>query len=563
MTIEWLHPTLVLLAGTLILPLLKGRAMQAWMVLLPLLVLGLLTTLQPGVHGQFDFLDMTLTMLRVDALAMVFAWVFAIILLVGAIYALHVHDRFQHAAAFVYAASALGVVFAGDLITLYVFWELMALSSVWLIWRRKSDASFRSGFRYLIVHAFGGLLLLAGIIMYYLETGSITFEQIETRGPAFWLILVAFMINAAVPPLHAWLTDAYPEATITGAVFLSALTTKTAVYTLIRGYPGAEILVWMGAIMTLYGVTYAMLSNEIRRLLSYHIVSQVGYMVTGVGLGTALALNGAASHAFTHILYKALLFMGAGAVIYMTGKSKLSELGGLYRWMPWTFLLYMIGGLSISAFPLFSGYVSKTMIVEAAALDQRALIWLMVTMASAGTFLSVGLKLPWFTWLGRDSGLKPREAPLNMRLAMGLAAALCIMIGIMPGPLYALLPSPVDFNAYTLSVFLKEMQVLMFTGLGFFMLLKYLEGKDRITLDTDWLYRRLAPGLISTLAALITRTDQRLRQFIMERLTRMADVVERNYGKDGRLARSWPIGSMAMWTAIVLAMLLLFGIGRE
>ena len=557
---DWIHPSLVLIAGALVLPLLKGRLQQSWMIVLPAIVLGLLVMMEPGEYGRFSFLNMELTVGRVDQLAMVFAYVFGIILLVGAIYALHVKDWIQHSAAFIYGASALGVVFAGDLVTLYIFWELMVVSSVWLIWRRNSEVSFHSGFRYLIVHAVGGVVLLAGIIMYYLDTGTVAFDQIEAGGAAFWLILIAFMINAAVPPLHAWLTDAYPEATVTGAIFLSALTTKTAVYTLIRGYPGTEILVWLGAIMALYGVVYAVLANDIRRLLAYHIISQVGYMVAGVGMGTALALSGAASHAFTHILYKSLLFMGAGAVIYMTGKSKLTELGGLYKWMPWTFVLYMIGGLSISAFPLFSGYVSKTMVVEAAAVDHRAWIWLMLTMASAGTFLHTGLKLPYFTFMGQDSGLRPKEAPFNMLLAMGIAAALCVLIGVFPGALYAILPGEIDFNAYTMGAFLKEMQLLLFTGLGFFLLLKHVGGDPKISLDTDWLYRRIGPRLFGAIGQGIVTVDKTVRSVVLERLERVTSHVERKHGRDGKLAKSWPIGSMAMWTAIVLAMLLLFGV---
>jgi multicomponent Na+:H+ antiporter subunit D len=368
------------------------------------------------------------------------------------------------------------------------------------------------------------------------------------------------MINAAVPPLHAWLADAYPEATITGAVFMSALTTKTAVYVLMRGYPGVELLMWMGAIMTLYGVIYAVLANDIRRILAYHIISQVGYMVCAVGMGTMLALNGAAAHAFTHILYKALLFMGAGAVIHMTGKSKLTELGGLYRYMPWTFLLYMVGALSISGFPLFSGFVSKTIIIEAAAVDHRALIYLMLLMAPAGTFLSIGLKLAWFTFLGKDSGLRPQEAPPNMLVAMGIAAFLCAFIGLFPGTLYALLPGPIDYNAYTIGHVLKELQLLLFTGLAFFLLLKYVGGKDKITLDTDWIYRAGGQRIVTPVGRLISASDRGLRAAFMGFYHRQVERIQARHGRSGKLARSWPIGSMALWTAVLLAALLIFGV---
>jgi multicomponent Na+:H+ antiporter subunit D len=252
------------------------------------------------------------------------------------------------------------------------------------------------------VHAVSGLMLLGGIVLFFFETGSVAFDQIPTDSAAFYLILIGFLINAAVPPLHSWLTDAYPESTITGAIFLSAFTTKTAVYTLIRGYPGTEFLIWLGTVMALWGVVYAVLSNDIRRLLAYSIISQVGYMVAGVGMGTAIALNGAMAHAFAHILYGSVLFMSAGAVMHMTGKSKLTELGGIYKHMPITFVLYMIGGFAISSFPLTSGFVTKTMVIEAAAIDHRAWVWLLLSMASVGTFLYAGLKLPYFAFLGKD-----------------------------------------------------------------------------------------------------------------------------------------------------------------
>lgn len=561
MTEGWLHPALLLIGAALLFPLLKGLLRKLWMLAVPAVVLGLVLQMQPGEYGQIAFMGLELLTARVDALSLVFLHVFAIILLIGAIYALHVEDWVQHAAGFAYAGSAMGAVLAGDLVTLYVFWELMVLSSVWLIWRRQGQIAYAAGMRYLLVHALGGVLLLAGVIAQMQLAGSIAFEALTPGTAAFWLILAAFMINAAVPPLHAWLPDAYPEATVTGAVLLSAFTTKTAVYTLMRGYTGTELLVGLGIFMVLYGVTYAILANDIRRILAYHIVSQVGYMVCAVGLGTLLATNGAAAHAFTHILYKALLFMGAGAVLQMAGTSKLTELGGLYRSMPWTFVLYMAGALSISAFPLFSGFTSKTLIVEAAAVDGRGGLYLLMLTASVGTFLSVGLKLPWFTFFGPDRSLSAREAPSNMLLAMTLAALLCLVLGVYPAPLYALLPAgPVDFNAWNLPLVLKELQLLLFTALGFFVLRQHLGGKAKITLDTDWIYRGLPARALRTGADGLARANQALRRMFMSWLSASMTTIERKHGRDGKLARSWPTGSMALWTAIVLASLLVFSL---
>ncbi|MGF1548041.1 MAG: Na(+)/H(+) antiporter subunit D [Thiotrichales bacterium] len=549
----WLHPSFLLILGTVLVPLLYGRLQQFYRLGLSLVFLWAVWQITPGVHGAMQFLGMELVTGRADKLSLVFAYVFSLITVIGTLYALHVRDTVQLVAANLYAAAAVGVVFAGDLVTLYVFWELMMLASVWLIWRRRTPESYAAGFRYLMVHVVSGVLLLGGIALYYTQTGDLSFERIEVGGAAFYLILLGFMVNAAVPPLHAWLTDAYPESTVTGAIFLSALTTKTAVYVLIRGFPGTELLVWLGAIMALWGVVYAVLANDIRRLLAYHIISQVGYMVAGVGMGTAIALNGATSHAFTHILYKALLFMGAGAVIHMTGKSKLTELGGIYRYMPYTFLLYMIGAFSISAFPLFSGFVSKTMVVEAAALDHRAWIWLMLSMASAGTFLHTGLKLPYFTFLAKDSGLRPREAPANMLLAMGIAAFLCVFIGVYPAWLYAFLPWPVDYDAYTLSHLFWELQLLLFTGLGFFLLVKHLGGESRISLDTDWVYRRVLPRTASWLYLRGRRVWTGVVNTLIDAVRALFVALARHHGPQGILARNWPTGSMVLWVAVILA----------
>ncbi|MDQ2068958.1 Na(+)/H(+) antiporter subunit D [Natronospira bacteriovora] len=555
--IDWLHPSLLLIVGALFIPLFKGVVQQSYRVLLAVLFAAAIFGTAHGTHGVFQFLGFELTLGRADQLALVFGYVFGIMAIIGSIYSLHLKDNVQHVAAFIYAGSAVGVVFAGDLLTLYVFWEMMLFSSVWLIWRRKNPVSFAAGFRYLLVHAVSGVLLLGGIILYYMQTGSFAFEQIEVGGPAFWLILIGFMINAAVPPLHAWLTDAYPEATITGAIFLSAFTTKTAVYTLIRGYPGTEFLVWLGAIMALWGVVYAVLANDIRRLLAYHIISQVGYMVAGVGMGTIIALNGTASHAFTHILYKSLLFMGAGAVIYMTGRAKLTELGGIYRWMPITFLLYMVGAFSISAFPLFSGFVSKTMVVEAAAVDGRAAIWLMLSLASAGTFLHTGLKLPWFTFMGKDSGLRPKEAPWNMLFAMGIAAFFCIFIGVHPQWLYQFLPGPVDYNAYTAGHVFWELQLLLFTGLGFFLLLKHVGGEAKISVDTDWVYRVAFPRTVKFVGHHGTVIWHAFLASLRWPMDRVVEAASRHHGPQGALARTWPTGSMVLWVAVLLAASLL------
>jgi len=505
---EWFHPGAIYIFGALLIPVLKGRLKKVYLLLLPVLALINLLFMSYGLFlsaGKawiFPFLGYDLILGRIDKLSMVFAYVFVIASFCMMLYAIHVKEDGQHLSAYLYVGSTLGVVFAGDLFTLFFFWEVMAWSALFLIWYRKTKAAFGAGFRYILVHFFGGTCLLAGILLHWYTTGSMAFEPFPWGEGVGWsnlatyLILLSFLINAAVPPLHAWLSDAYPEATVTGAVFLTAFTTKSAIYVLVRGFPGVEILAWWGAIMAVYGVVFAVLENDIRRLLAYHIISQVGYMVSGVGMGVVgtaageMAINGAVAHAFCHILYKALLFMGAGAVLEVTGRSKLTELGGLYRYMPITFHLYMVGAYSISGFPLFNGFVSKSMVVEASAMWHLPIIWLMLEGASIGTFLHTGLKLPWGTWFAKEKPIcKAKEPPKNMLVAMGITAFFCTLLGLYPKILYHLLPYPVHYQPYTPGHVVSMSQLLLFTFVAFWLFRGMLHGEPTLTLDTDWFYR--------------------------------------------------------------------------
>jgi multicomponent Na+:H+ antiporter subunit D len=518
-----LSPAVGFLFGALLLPFLPRRARSLAFLLFPLLAFAFVSHFEEGTSATLRFLNFELVPLRVDRLSLVFGYVFILIAFLGGLYSYHLRDTGQQVAALVYAGSSLGVLFAGDFFTLFVYWEIMALASVYLIFARRADPSREAGFRYLLVHLFGGSALLAGILWQYVETSSILFDRSE-GGPWAYLILLGFAINAAIPPLHAWLADSYPEATVTGSVFLSAFTTKTAVYVLVRGFAGWEILTVAGTVMAVYGVVFAFLENDIRRVLAYHIVSQVGYMVAGIGIGTDIAINGSTAHAFAHILYKGLLFMGAGAVLYSTGKSKMSELGGLARSLPWVLLLYMAGALSISAFPLFSGFVSKALVVHAAELDHLTLAVLLLNLASVGTFLSIGLKLPYLTWFGADRSIKTQPVPWNMYAAMILAAAINLAIGIYPELLYRLMPFPVAYQPYTAAHLLETLQLLAFTGLAFWLVIDKIHAEPMITLDLDWFYRKPAPLLF------------RLTVVHLDRLFAVAELITLNFAR--RLARA-------------------------
>ena len=505
---------------------------------------------------HMHFLEYELTPYRVDDLSIVFGYVFHIAAFVSILFALHVKDTMQHVCGLLYAGSAVGALFAGDLLTLFVFWEVLAVSSVFLVWARRTERAYQSGMRYLIIQVMSGVILLGGLLLHVQQSGSLAFDFIGTDDLGGWLILIAFGIKGAFPLLHTWLTDAYPEATPTGTVFLSAFTTKTAIYTLARGYPGTELLIYVGATMACFPIFYAVIQNDLRRVLSYSLINQLGFMVCGIGIGTALAINGAVSHAFVHIIYKALLFMSMGAVLYRTGKIKATDIGGLYKTMPKTAVLCIIGAASISAFPLFSGFVAKSLIMAAAMKEGHHLIWLVLLLASAGVLKHAGIQIPYFAFFAHDSGIRTSEPPKNMLLAMSIAAFLCLAIGIYPDMLYRLLPYDIYYNPYDLTHVLAQTQLLFFAMLAFVWL--NLQGiyppeKLAINLDAEWFYRRFLRRLVEKLRNWIDGFDSDLRIRVEDRINWVITFFAQRHYPVGKGAVIRPTGNMVMYIAILLA----------
>ncbi|MCM2326350.1 MAG: Na(+)/H(+) antiporter subunit D [Lysobacter sp.] len=551
-----LHPGVWLAFAGVAAFFLRGRARQALLLAAPLVALALLWTFPEGTYGRWAFLGYDVTVVRLDRLSRLFATIFAIMAFAGALFAIGQPSRLEVPAALLYAGSAIGAVLAGDLLTLFVFWEVMAVGSTLVLWSAGPRA-FSASQRYLAMHLFGGMLLMAGTVGHVAATGSLAFETMRPDTVAKALILAGFLLNAGAPPLSAWLPDAYPEASWSGMVFLSAFTTKTAVYVLLRGFAGTEILVPIGLFMVFYGIVFAILENDMRRILAYSIVNQVGFMVTGAGIGTDMAVNGAAAHAFTHIIYKALLLMSAGAVLLQTGKRKCTDLGGLFQSMPLTAACGIVGALSISSFPLTSGFVSKSMISQAAADGHLQAVWMLLAAASAGVFLHAGIKFPWFVFFQKDSGMRPPDPPAPMRAAMLLMAFLCIGIGMAPGPLYALLPYPVSYVPYTPGHVVAMLQLLLFSGLAFFLLLPLLRRTLTITLDTDWLWRRLVPAAWGPLEAGLAGLRRATLGPARGLAERVAGTAARIGSPAGAIGRSWATRTMMLWVVVVLAGLLL------
>ena len=524
-------------------------------LVVPVIAFAHLASSPMGTYAVVELAGQQIELMRIDRLSRIFGLIFCIAAFLGNIYAWHVRDRVQQVAALLYAGSAVGAVFSGDFISLFIYWEGTAIASVFLIWARGTEGAYHTGMRYLIIQISSGVILLAGVALMYSETGSVAFELMELGSLATWLIFLAFGIKCAFPFLHNWLQDAYPAATVTGTVILSAFTTKLAIYALARGFAGTEILIYIGAVMTLFPIYYAVIENDLRRVLAYSLNNQLGFMVVGIGIGTELALNGTAAHAFAHILYKALLFMSVGAVLFRTGTAKGSELGGLYKTMPLTMIFCVVGAASISAFPLFSGFISKSLIVSDAAHEGHYVVWAILLFASAGVFHHSGIKIPYFAFFAHDSGLRPKEAPTHMLIAMGISAFLCIAIGVYPSALYAILPYDVDYVPYTTTHVITQLQLLFFSALAFTVLMRtgiYPPELKSVNLDFDVTYRKYIPLFLLNCAGFVSRVWTRTTEFGAERFNRIVQKLYNSHGPEGRIARVWPAGAMVLAISIFL-----------
>lgn len=556
-----LAPVLPLMIGGLLAAFTRGKLRAFLMLASTVIGAYLVYQLDMG-EVHVTVLGMDLTPIRVDRLSILFGYLFHLAAFIGVIYSLHLRDTPQLVASLAYAACAVGAVFAGDLLTLFIYWEGLALTSAILVFARRTDRALGAGLRYLLVQVFSGVLLLAGAIAWKHGGNGLAFNHIGIESFAGKLIFIAFGIKASFPLVHNWLTDAYPEATPTGTVFLSAFTTKVAIYALARGYAGTEMLIYIGAAMACFPIFYAVIANDLRRVLAYSLINQLGFMVVGIGVGTQLALNGAVAHAFNDVLFKGLLMMSMGAVLHVTGEMRGSELGGLYKKMPKTALLCMVGAASISAFPLFNGFVSKSMIVTAVLEEGHTWVWLCLLFAAAGVFHHAGIKIPFFAFFGHNSKHieTAHEAPKNMIVAMSLSAALCIFIGCYPTVLYQLLPYSVDYNPYDLGHVLTQLQLLAFSALAFVSLKLYKIYPPELRsvhLDAQWVYRRFVPTLVRQSLNIIGRIDNRLRAITLRLVSRGVLALARHHRQEGVLARSWPTGSMVAWVAVLLAASLL------
>lgn len=575
---EWMQfflqsPALILIVGGLVLGFFPRKLANIIAVLLPVWVLYAVWQIPREVgadHLVAHIAGFELLLQHVHKFTHIFATVFAIAALGGGIFALKSAKLKEIAAAYIYAGGAIGVTFSGDFFSLFIYWELMAIASTVVLLCGGTDQSFRASIRYAAMHFLGGVLLMVGIIAYASAHGNVLLAPLVADGKSFaallqfnksgiavWFILAGILVNAAAPPFSAWLPDAYPESSPSGAVFLSAFTTKTAVFTLLTLFAGNEVLIYIGLFMVFYGIVYAMLENDVRRILAYSIVSQVGFMVAGTGIGTLLAQYGVAAHAFCHIIYKAVLMMSMGSVLFMTRRRKCTELGGLYSSMKLTTICGVIGALSISAFPFTSGFVSKSMISSATANEHLFIVWMLLAAASAGTFMYVGIRLPWFVFFNKDVGLRPKDPPFNMRMAMAVFAILCIIPGVFPEWIYFMLPAMPDYEPNTLDHIITQLQLLLFAGLAFFVMLPLIKRTDTISLDSDWFYRVFVLNLLHLIDGTIIFMSNVIFRFAKRQWEHFTGGFHTINSPGGVMARNWPIGVTMMWIILLLGMSLL------
>lgn len=556
-----LPPASILYLGA-ILTIVISHKLRAATLLITVVLSAINLSLFPAEFStQSTIMGMELTPTRIDRLSILFGYLFHLAAFIGVIYALHQRDKLQDLAALSYAASAIGAVFSGDLLTLFIYWELLALTSTLLVFTRRTNRSAKAGMRYLCFQVGSGVLLLAGAISYINAGNSLDFNHIGLESPGGVLILIAFGIKSAFPMLHSWLTDAYPESTPIGTVFLTAFTTKVAIYALARGFAGTELLIYIGAIMACFPIFYAVIENDLRRVLAYSLINQLGFMVVGIGIGSELAINGTVAHAFNDVIFKGLLMMSMGAVLQVTGEIRGSELGGLYQKMPKTAWLCMIGAASISAFPLFSGFVSKSIIVTAVMTEGYTVIWLALLFASAGVFHHAGIKIPFFAFFYKPSKFveSAHEPPNNMLIAMTIAAVLCITIGCFPQLLYAHLPYELDYSAYDASHVLAQLQLLAFSALAFTWLkLAHIYPPElrSTNLDIEWLYRRLLPRWAKVFSDKVQFIHTRYSQSINKKCRSLISLLATHHGSHGLMARTWPTGSMVLAVAVLLGLTL-------
>jgi multicomponent Na+:H+ antiporter subunit D len=576
-------PFVPVLLAAVLLPFLGRRAGHVLGILATAVVVPYVWLSPSGQHLGVKLFGFDAVLYNVDPFSTLMGLIFGFIGAVAVLYSWYSEaSTLQTAFALSYVGTSLGAVFGGDWLSLIFFWELMAVTSSLLVWHYGGRA-VRAGFRYALLHGVGGTLLLGAVVWHYVEVGSFLFTAAPggmAGAVAPVLAAVGIGVNVGFIGLHAWLPDTYPRPHVAASVFLCVFTTKTGVYGMYRAFPEGNVAIaYMGGLMAVFGATYALFQNDMRRLLSYHIQSQVGYMVAGVGIGTALGQAGAMAHVFNHILYKALLFMTAGVIVYRTGKESLKKLGGLGREMPVTAGAFTVAALSIAGFPLFNGFVSKGIVISAshydfpagpAAVGEFHTLELLLLVGGVGTFLSF-IKFGYYAFLHGEYDGSVADANRGQMVAMVSVAALCVFYGIFDGALFGILPFDVTdgsvvskvYVTYTVDHIVEGVALAAIGLVGFVLIKSPLASAGRLP-DVDRLYnpaalygtRAVVVG-VTELYALVDRTTVATTQVAGDVVRNPRATLERVTGRD-RVSLQADMGtSIALVTLVILGVLAL------
>lgn len=460
----------------------------------------------PGYSLQLDFLKFTLIPFRVDSISKITGLVFAVGGLATVIYSINICSRNNLRLIFLFIGSALTVVFSGDLFTLYVFWELMTISSSFII-LMASDLTKKTGYYYFLMQVAGGLNLLWGIFLQYSATGNLSLNTIEAGIP---FIIIAIGIKLAFMGFHTWLPPTYSRVPFYVSVVLSIYTTKVGVYVMCRLLSGINILAYAGLFSALFGVVMALRQNQVRKLLSYSIIIQVGYMIMGISIGTATGISGAIFHLINHILYKTVLFMAVGVVIYTTGEDNFENLGIMGNKLPVTSIATLVAFMGIAGVPFFNGYMSKTIIKE--ALQEPILIW-GLNLMSFGTSV-IFLKFIYYAFFKNNNINLDRKPASSMQLGLGFLTFIMILIGINPFLLENLTNIDIDIDYFDIKLMLSGIKPFLWSIPIFILLKKYLVKKYERLLYYD-IYRKMAKIFVTAGYELSNYHDGKLNKYLL------------------------------------------------
>ncbi|MBZ4662340.1 MAG: hypothetical protein JG776_22 [Caloramator sp.] len=406
--------------------------------------------------------------LEVDQLSLFFGLFISLSIVLSALYSFRYIERETgkdkyYVLFLMMSASVMGFIFTGDLFNMYVMIEIMTFASVALTaFRNDRPEAVEAGFKYIAIGSIGSSLILLATVIIYAQFHTLNLAQLAGELYnnytaitifALALMIVGYAVKVFAVPTHFVAPDAYMVAPSSISMLFSGIVNKAAVYGILRiiyvVYQSMNLssmqflLVFWGTVTMFIGVTMALAQHDFKRLLAFHSISQIGYVITGIGLTTALGITGGLYHALNHTLFKGLLFLCAGAVFYATGTTDLDKLGGLAKRMPQTTLIFLIGAFSISGIPPFNGFVSKWIIYQAsyeAGYAPVTIIALIVSVMTLASFIKVA-QSAFFGQLPKEFK-NVEEVPLSMRIPMWIMAILCIVGGIVPSVVTKYLITP-------------------------------------------------------------------------------------------------------------------------